>query len=443
MKINRFIENLLELLLLCVAVYFITAHEGKGVSGDGSLGIFIMFLSYGILCFVNFVIQNILLFYSSKKGLYYFLTKIKLFAIQLIVMATFSAVTFREFSFFFYYYAIIFIPYLAIIVLLFLFDTFLLSKPYRAWISQKKNRIIQYIIISASLISVIVYVVIITGIFDKDKQEEKAWKSCYYDSTIESYDAYIQKYPNGKYKEEATKGITEITVKKLEEDLFNKALLLKTEASVNEYLAAFPLGKFKKPLEVMLNSERGKFVDNRDGKEYGWVKIGEQVWMSENLNYDIPSSRCYNDNPQNCEKYGRLYMWNEASLACPQGWILPDSSDWAALKKYIEWNTLLEDHYSEVSDFGYLLLRMQSNNDWTGFGGNNATGFSALAGGYMNSFSNNRFYSMGGVTLWWSSSETKKDEGVIIQGMGEFGLYLSSTDTKEDKGFYIRCIKTK
>jgi len=80
-------------------------------------------------------------------------------------------------------------------------------------------------------------------------------------------------------------------------------------------------------------------VDARDGKTYREVAIGEQIWMAENLNYADEAGEelgvCYDNDPENCEKYGRLYSWHEALEACPVGWRLPTSDDWTELLEFI------------------------------------------------------------------------------------------------------------
>ncbi len=294
---------------------------------------------------------------------------------------------------------------------------------------------------------------------DKNKQEaekqkeEEQWKSCRDSNSVEPCNRYLQNYPNGKFVEEATKKKAEIIIKTKEENLFKKALALKTRNAANEYFEIYPSGIFRKPLELMLNSESGKFIDERDGQEYGWIQIGEQIWLAENLNYKTPDSRCYTgdvwldlgDKPtqNNCdagrnEKYGRLYSWNEAQLACPKGWRLPDNDDWITLAKSIEWkvpsnNEAWSWNGSETvpipnptNDQNYLLL--QDSTKWSN--GNNAIGFSAIP-------------TFHGKTSWLSSSPSWiNDFGHEYVNKWELTDYsFNQTGDIKSAHFFIRCIK--
>ena len=141
---------------------------------------------------------------------------------------------------------------------------------------------------------------------------------------------------------------------------------------------------------------RGTFTDSRDGKKYKATKIGVQTWMAENLNYNVNGSKCYDNNPANCQKYGRLYNWNTAKVACPKSWHLPTNAEWEALA---------------VAAGGEKIAGkfLKATGGWNGgdFGttgnGTDAYGFSALPGGFGGT--DGDFGNIGDFGNWWSSSE--------------------------------------
>jgi len=146
-----------------------------------------------------------------------------------------------------------------------------------------------------------------------------------------------------------------------------------------------------KRVEEYIKANSGTFTDTRDKKNYKTIKIGIQTWMAENLNYAVEGSKCYDNKPANCDKYGMLYDWNTAMKACPSGWHLPSKDELDALLNY--------------ADGTKLKATSGWNSNSNGSGNGNGTdnyGFSALPGGYGNSDGN--FFSVGNLGFWWGSS---------------------------------------
>lgn len=129
-------------------------------------------------------------------------------------------------------------------------------------------------------------------------------------------------------------------------------------------------------LSVRCILDTNYFVDNRDGKTYRMVKIGDQTWMAQNLNYKGEGKDtigyCYGKNSANCNKYGRLYPIEETiekGSVCPDGWHLPDTTEWFAL-------------FSAVDGKENAATHLNSTSGWTEPGnGDDKFGFSALPGG--------------------------------------------------------------
>jgi len=144
------------------------------------------------------------------------------------------------------------------------------------------------------------------------------------------------------------------------------------------------------------NITKSTFTDSRDGNSYEFVKIGTQTWMAENLNYNdkdnASGSKCYNNSEANCAIYGRLYNWETANTACPDGWHLPSNAEWSTLVK------LASSTVTATS-----AERLKNPSGWNDNSGNGSDyyGFAALPGGYGSS----GFYSVGSGGCWWSATE--------------------------------------
>ena len=162
-------------------------------------------------------------------------------------------------------------------------------------------------------------------------------------------------------------------------------------ASVNGKTAETAARKGILQIKAKRKGELFTFTDNRDGKKYNAINIGAQTWMSENLNYAVEGSKCYDNNAGNCAKYGRLYDWNTAKDACPAGWSLPIVGDW----------TGLENSVGGESTAG---TKLKSTNGWKDNGnGTDDYGWSALPGGRGNS--DGLFINAGNNGYWWSATE--------------------------------------
>jgi len=134
---------------------------------------------------------------------------------------------------------------------------------------------------------------------------------------------------------------------------------------------------------------KSAFTDERDGKKYKTVKIGEQIWMAENLNYKAEGSICYDNSENNCQKYGRLYNWLTANSACPSGWHLPKKEEWQKLI-----------NFAGGEENAGKKLKVKTGWDESD-SGTNDYGFSALPGGM--GAPNGEFGSIGSLSTWWAS----------------------------------------
>ncbi|KAF0131828.1 MAG: hypothetical protein FD155_352 [Bacteroidetes bacterium] len=138
--------------------------------------------------------------------------------------------------------------------------------------------------------------------------------------------------------------------------------------------------------------ETGSFTDQRDGKIYKTVKIGNQWLMAENFAFKPDHGKywAYGNDAGNVAIYGYLYDWETAKNIAPNGWHLPSKEEWKNFRKAL----------GSRMDIGFTMSKVY---DQMVSGG--SSGFNALFGGaYI--IANNEFRGIGKVAYFWSSSET-------------------------------------
>ncbi len=173
-------------------------------------------------------------------------------------------------------------------------------------------------------------------------------------------------------------------------------------------------------------AKSGMFTDERDGKNYKTVKIDNQVWMAENLNYEASGSKCYENNSAFCAKYGRLYNWSTAKKVCPSGWHLPSRSEYEMLDM-------------EVGGEDVAGKKLKSKSGWKNNGnGSDEFGFSALPGG--SGYSDGSFSNVGDYGYWWSATDYNSNYANFMR-MGYDRELAGCYGYTKDTFFSVRCVQ--
>ncbi len=162
-------------------------------------------------------------------------------------------------------------------------------------------------------------------------------------------------------------------------------------------------------------------VSDAEGHVYSTIPIGNQCWMTSNLNtgerLDLPAPQtdngiiekyCFNDSSENCTVYGGLYQWNElmqyvhtsgACGICPDGWHIPTA---------MEYDTLI-DLYGGADTAGAALKEAGYAHwySWSGTSSTNSSGFTALPGGEVRLNNDSlEYYGKKSAAYFWTSSYT-------------------------------------
>jgi uncharacterized protein (TIGR02145 family) len=194
------------------------------------------------------------------------------------------------------------------------------------------------------------------------------------------------------------------------------------------------------------------------------VKIGDQVWMLNNLNVEKfrngdpipyvetqedwikafekrqPAYCNYNNDPKYGQQYGKLYNWyavNDSRGLAPEGWHIPSENEFNVLFSFIE-----DD--DEVNDF-----KLKCDVSWgPDSDGTNETGFTALPAGYRDDLEGfDGIYDKNSpeesYAAWWSSSEIEGDLEIAVFKEIEYEFDGNPIFFQSNKGYglSVRCIK--
>lgn len=196
----------------------------------------------------------------------------------------------------------------------------------------------------------------------------------------------------------------------------------------------------KKDLVDPFEKDAGVFTDARDQEKYSWIRMGDQVWMAENLAYDCGNG-CwvYNDDEINVVTMGRLYTWEAAQDACPEGWHLPSDIEWEELAYYVSQEKGPYEKVQGGDDWNDLAIHLKSVTGWNNdSNGTDDFGFNGQPTGGR-SYNNDSFHK-GEYVYWWSSTSAT-ETNAWFRYMSYFNQYFLRDFLKKDYAFSVRCVK--
>jgi uncharacterized protein (TIGR02145 family) len=209
-------------------------------------------------------------------------------------------------------------------------------------------------------------------------------------------------------------------------------------------------------LQLLYESEFGgqAFVNDSDGNTYNVIKIGDQVWMAENLrttryndgtaiplvtdvtawiNLTTPAYCLSNNDIGNKPVYGALYTWYTVKTGklCPSGWHVPTDAEWTILENHLGGITVAGGKMKETGTEHWLAPNTDANNE---------AGFTARPGGWRDGVTG-AFTTLGVAGMWWTSQETSPDRPYWREIYYNSGIIYPKSGGDPSFGLSIRCIK--
>jgi len=161
------------------------------------------------------------------------------------------------------------------------------------------------------------------------------------------------------------------------------------------------------------------------------------------------------DELSNKDKFGALYNWYAVNTGklCPSGWRVASHDDWTSLENYLIASGF---NYDGTTTGNKIAKALSSPSEWIsntqlGAPGNtdypekiNATGFSALPGGYRVTMTGAPYYNLGQQGMWWTSTEKSLNSSYAYFRRIQYNTsYIEYYDYGKRMGMAVRCIKNQ
>lgn len=202
-------------------------------------------------------------------------------------------------------------------------------------------------------------------------------------------------------------------------------------------------------------------VTDIDSNTYRTVKIGDQIWMAENLRtstfkdntpieYKIPEYfpsadsaawTWFNNQDTMDLPYGKLYNAYAAISSrglCPDGWRVPADSDWTELIQYLDTGIVDPDAFGDQSLIAGDKMKDYLSKYWGIYHGSNLSGFSARGAGFISTTGQSKEFGL--KTFYWTSSHQNYSL-FYYRHLSALKKSISRNVDVYNTGFSVRCLK--
>jgi uncharacterized protein (TIGR02145 family) len=196
-------------------------------------------------------------------------------------------------------------------------------------------------------------------------------------------------------------------------------------------------------------------IADTDGNAYDVVKIGDQIWMKEDLKTtrysngdaigttatvitDISAEVApkyewiYNGDEEMLKTYGRLYTWfvaTDTRNVCPTNFHVPTHKEWVDLREYLGGESVAGGQLKEAGTTNWLTPNT---------GATNTSGFTALPSGYRSILG--EYDALGTISYHWSTDPETDPRIWGIELRNTNGEFVTGAYNRND-GLPVRCLK--